>query len=331
MPRKRKINKHLPPRVYWKNGAFRFLTKEGKWIRLGKSLSEALTAYAEHFERPLQNRTMRAVIDRYLMEILPQKAVSTTKTERYGLMKLKTFFGDMEPSTITPVDVYRYMDLRKKTSLIQANKEMSILSSVFLSAIRWGVVADNPCRNVKRFAEPTRDRYVEHEEFNAFYNYVSDSPIIQAVMLVDYFTAMRLGDVLFIKLPDLKPQGIEFVASKTKKKSIIEWSDDLIRAVELARSLLSHRVDSIYLFSKPNGQPYTADGFKSIWQRWMRKAIKAGVIKERFMIKDIRSKAATDAEDDNDIFFAQRLLQHSSPRTTERHYIRKVQKVAPTR
>ncbi len=66
------------------------------------------------------------------------------------------------------------------------------------------------------------------------------------------------------------------------------------------------------------------EGFKSNWQRLMRKCMGRGVIAERFQFRDLRAKTGSDSEDDN-------LLGHEDPRTLHRHYKRKPTKVTPLR
>jgi len=327
-PPRKKLNTHLPPRVYQKHGGYYFVDKNRKWIKLGNTLAEAMQVYSQMFERPLASKTMHAVFDRYMKEVSSQKAVSTHKVEMYNIQGLRTFFGPMKPDEITPVDVYEYLDLRKQQTVFQANKELSLLSGVLAYAIRWGVISQNVCRDIKRFKEPTRDRYVQDEEFETFYNYADD--LIKAFMLVSYLTALRLGDVLDIKLGDLTEEGILIDANKTRKKSLIMWTDALRDAVNFARKL-KRPVRGLYLFCTQKGKPYSSDGLKAIWQRKMRKAHEEGVLQERFMIKDLRAKAATDIEQNRGLEFAQALLGHSNASTTRRHYIRKVQKVNPVR
>jgi hypothetical protein len=40
----RTANKHLPLRMYWKNGAYWFVSRENKWKRLGADYAGALRA-----------------------------------------------------------------------------------------------------------------------------------------------------------------------------------------------------------------------------------------------------------------------------------------------
>lgn len=76
------------------------------------------------------------------------------------------------------------------------------------------------------------------------------------------------------------------------------------------------------------GQPYTASGFDSIWQRAMQRALGAGVLKERFTEHDIRAKTLTDAAGLGQD--AQKLAGHKSRAMTDRYIkTRTIEKVKP--
>ncbi len=81
------------------------------------------------------------------------------------------------------------------------------------------------------------------------------------------------------------------------------------------------------LFRTRTGTPYTGSGFRAIWQRYMRSAIRDGVLRERFADHDIRAKSATDAVAQG--LDATRLLGHSDPQVTHRHYLRGAAVVRP--
>ena len=62
---------------------------------------------------------------------------------------LKQAFGKTRPEQIKPKHVYTYMDARGAKAKTGANRERSLLSSIFSYLIRWGVVEDNPCKMSK--------------------------------------------------------------------------------------------------------------------------------------------------------------------------------------
>jgi integrase len=79
------------------------------------------------------------------------------------------------------------------------------------------------------------------------------------------------------------------------------------------------------LFCTRRGQPYTVDGFNSIWQRKMKKALEQGILTERFTDHDIRAKTGSDTNEAH----AVELLAHDDAKTTKRHYRRKTPVVTP--
>ena len=58
----------------------------------------------------------------------------------------------MVPSEFRARDGYAYYNERKKKSLKRAVAEMALLSHTFTKAIEWGIVDENPCREIGRSA-----------------------------------------------------------------------------------------------------------------------------------------------------------------------------------
>lgn len=325
MGRRRKHDKHLPQRVYHKHKGYYFVTLENKWIRLGSAYGEAMRAWAELVAQPQSASTMNDLFDRYMREVAPTKAPVTYKGNQREMQPLRVFFGRMRPSEVEPIHVYQYLDERGKLARVRANREKALLSHVFSMAIRWGLLRDNACKNVKRLSEKPRDRYVEDWELQAFVNTAPE--LIRQYVAFKYLTGLRQGDILKLRLDALRDDGIHVVTGKTGRRLIIEWTGDLTYVLDHVRALRT-KIKSVYLFSTRQGQPYTSDGFRSIWQRAMKKAMESGVIKERFTDHDIRAKSGTDADASG--LDAQALLGHEDAATTRR-YIRHKQahKVAP--
>ncbi len=270
---------------------------------------------------------MGILLDRYLAEIAPQKAHNTYKDNIRYIQNLKTAFGEMRPTEITPVDIYQYLDVRGETAKSAANREKEVLSHVFTMGVRWGIVQDNPCRFVRSFPEKQRDRYIEDWEFNAVHAIAS--PLFQCLMDFAYLTALRRGDILSIELKQLTEEGIKINTSKTGAKLLIEWTPDFKLAVENIKKL-KRPIYGLHLFCNRYGKPYTNRGISCMWQRLMNKAMDDGVIEERFTFKDIRRKSASDVEKTSSRENARKLLGHTTQRTTAR-YISGVRKVKPVR
>lgn len=322
-PKRRQNDKHLPPRVYRKHNAFYLVTRENKWVRLGKTEQEMYASLSRlNGEVAVMEKGMAALFARYEVEVVPTKAPRTQVDNRKELENLRRSFGNVDPAKIKPVHIYQYLDARGKVAKTRANREVALLSHVFTYAIRWGVIEANPCRDVQKFSEKPRDRYVEDWEYAAVYQLAP--PIVQAAMEIAVITGMRQGDILALKRADLSEAGVQIVQAKTRKKQIFEWTPALRAAVELATGI-ERSISSMWIFATTTGRRYSSSGFQTAWQRLMDKAIADGVIANRFTFHDLRAKAGSEHHD------ATRLLGHQSPATTRRVYERKPDKVKPIR
>jgi integrase len=94
------------------------------------------------------------------------------------------------------------------------------------------------------------------------------------------------------------------------------------------KEIISAAGGNFSLISNRKRQPYTPDGFSSLWDRWRRRALAAKVIVQNFNDTDIRAASSADVETLEE---AARLLGHASPQTTQRHYRRRPAKVRPIR
>ncbi len=313
--------KRLPTRVYFKHNAYYYVTlPDRKWVRLGKSQAEMYKALAKIADVESGRGTMLEYLFRYENEIIPTKAETTQKDNLREISNLKRAFGHMKPEAIKPKHIYAYMDARGKTAKVAANHEKSLLSHAFSYMIRWGVIETNPCREVKKFTEKPRTRYIEDWEYAAFKDFVP--PMLQAAMEVAVITGLRRGDLLALKCSELENEK-PIATSKTGKKVIFTLTPDLLSAIQLAKSV--RVIPSIYLITNLKGQPYTGRGFGASWRNHMKKAVESCVIQEPFRWNDLRSKAGSDHTSGD------RLLGHQDPKTTRRHYERKPIKVQPIR
>lgn len=302
--------------------------------RLGRTLSEAYRAWADKLELYSDARTMGELLDRYASEVIPLKAPKTQDSNQISIRKLKAVFGAMPIEAVKPKHVYQYRDIRGKQGKTAANRDIEVLSHAFTKAIEWGLCENHPIKGkVRKFSTPPRRRYVEDWEVQEALKVAS--PFLAAYIRIKLLTGLRRGDLLSLKVSDLKDDGIHVEPKKTAqttgKRIIIEWSDDLRSAIEGVVGLRK-KVLSIWLFHTNKGQPYikengNANGFDSIWQRFMAKALKDTGLKLRFTEHDLRAKVASDT----DVVHAQNLLGHSTSTMTEKTYRRKPNIVKPTK
>ena len=264
--------------------------------------------------------TLSDIFDRYLIEEIPGKSPAYQKDQRAHIKRLCKVFGDARPDELTRQHVYQYLDARRKFPYA-ANHEIATLSHVFSKAIRWGILDNNPVKDIEYFPRKPRDRYVSDEEFWTVHRTMP--PMFQVAMELAVLTGLRRGDLLALTRDNLTDDGIEVVTSKTDKALIIEWSDELRAVVQ--RALRHPPQVRRPIICTRKGTAYTGNGFATIWQLLMLKAVAGGV--KRFQFRDLRAKSASD--DTLDASSAR--LGHESTAITQRVYRRKPRRVRPLR
>lgn len=349
MPPKRRNpeNKGLPSRWKFQHGAYYYRVPPGleplwdgkQFYRLGKTLPEAYQIWAERIVEKEKSSTVGKLLDRYALEVVPTKAPTTQANNLIFIRALRAAFGEFPLTAVKPKHVYQYVDAR--TAKISAHREIEVLSHAFTKAVQWGYIDRHPFKGEVRLeGEKPRTRYVEDWELVEALALPATRKkgsveMIQAYMKIKLLTGLRRGDLLRLSVANLQGDGLYVTPGKTAKTSgkrlIIEWSDELRAAVEEAKK--ARPVISPFLFCNRRGECYvkedcTANGWDSIWQRFMDRLLEETKIELRFTEHDIRAKCASDAET---LAHAQQLLAHADGRTTERVYRRKPERVKPLR
>lgn len=328
MGRKRIHNRHLPERVYLQHGTYYYIPKQGSKFRLARDFVEAMAKWASitgKSHAPSPSASLADIMDAYMLEVLPRKALRTQEDYQTALGLLRQVFGHMRPVEVEPHHIYAYMD--KRRAPIRANREKAVLSGVFKLAIRKGIKTDNPCRLVARNPEKPRDRLVEDEEIASWRMHAGK--LLNAYVDLKLLTGQRQGDLLRLTRAADQPDGLHVEIRKTKRRVIFEWTPDLRAAVDGIYSLNSG-VRCLAFFPVSRGErrgtPISQRGFKSLWQRAMNSYVAEGCM--RFTEHDLRGKVATDAKEQGRD--AQQLLQHKTRAQTDAYIkARAVEVVAP--
>lgn len=311
--------KKFPKYVTFKHGAYYYRPNSKTWLRLGRTESEMYLELAKITSGKSGN-TMASHFAKYLKEYTPKKAITTQKEEMRIMNNIIKSFGRMYSHEIKPHHVFKYHEARTKMSPNGADREKALLSSVMGKLMNQGIVDRNPCLGIKKNGSKVRDRYVTDDEFAAVLKHAS--PIMQTAMTIAYLTGLRMGDILSLTVANIKEDGLYCDTSKTTRSMIYNWSDALLDTINKAREYTGN---STYIIANKHGQRYTSSGFKSSWQRLMRKVVELEGI-ERFQFRDLRTKAAEDTLEN-----AQKLLGHSSDKVTNRNYKVRPWRVNPTK
>lgn len=333
-------NRDLPPGVYRRNRkrksgkvwvGYYYRNSEGKEVPLGTDLAKARIKWAdlEAKDVPIDLRTMKAIFDRYMRDIIPKKGERTQKDNLAELRQLRPVFDEAPIDAITPAMIAQYRDAR--SAKVRANREIATLSHVFNMAREWGLTAkENPCQGVRKNREVPRDFYANDAVWDAVYR--KADPGLKDAMDLAYLTGQRPADVLVMRKDDVDGNFLVVQQKKTKKRLRILLSDNGIDnglgvlLKQIAARNAAH--PSPYWIISSAGQRMTAPMLRRRWdearERAQAVAVELGdhALAQKvvqFQFRDIRPKAASEIKDIDD---ASLLLGHTKGDITERVYRR---------
>jgi len=325
MSRPRKTNAHLPKYVTVIHGSYWYRPPEGEYVNIGPEGQEHLVwrFMADKTAPSAPGKTMHDFFERYKREVLPLLGLRTQKDYVRHLVRLERSFGHMRPNEIQPRDIGAFLDRPK--GKIQANKQVAVLSAIFSKMVgRWYVADKNPCQHVERNDSHKRSRYITDAEFQTIYSLAK--PRIQIAMDLALLTGQRQGDLLSLLQTHVSEDGVFFQQGKTGKRLLVCMSPALKEVLDRAKAMLP-RVDiGGYVLRTRKGTRYTGEGFRACWQRMMRKAMKRGLLSERFTFHDIRAKSVSDSKTLEEAF---ERAGHTSMAMTRGTYDRGIRKVTP--
>lgn len=303
--RPRKKDKHLPPCVYYRSGAF-YLVRRGKWQRLGADLSTALAEYGRRLEAPKGG--MAALIEEALPIITKNVAKSTADQYAVAARKLSGMLAEFAPEQVQQRHVAQIRRSLDSTPNM-ANRCLTVLRLVFSYAVEQQVIDNNPATGIKRLEEAKRERLIARDEYTRIYN--AAPPRLQVIMDLLYLTGQRVMDVVKIRRNDITEAGIYFRQGKTGARLLVAWSPELRAVVERAKGLCGN-VKALTLLHNRRGK---APDYKTVYEQWTAACSRAGVPDAD--MRDLRAMSGTATEEQGKNPTA--LLGHTSPTMTKRY------------
>lgn len=317
MPRVRKHDRHLPPRMRLRAGTYYLVEQahgRSRWHNLGRDYSAALRAWAEAARTEARVTTVDDLLAHYLTACVT-RATATLAGYRAQAASLSSPFGSLRLEEVRRADIARYMTIRGG---VIANRERDLFRAAWNWALNAGLTEiPNPMAGMRhRNPERKRTRYVTDAELEALEGHANGH--IGALLRFLYLTGMRLGDALRLPLSAAQADGVRWVTGKTKTPQHVRWSPALRRCWSKAAG----KRQTGPLFVSRLRRAYTVQGVEAIFQRLR---VRAGV--EDVRLHDLRRKAASDVP----LEHAQRLLGHASPGLTRQRYKVKADPVKPVR
>ncbi len=148
--------------------------------------------------------TLAAYCDTYL-ELFRTAKENTLAARKRAVNALVTHLGEYPLNRITPFVVEKYRMERRENDGIKdssSNVDISILSHIFTTAIKAGIVEKNPCKEVRRLkVTQVKDRVLNQSEIALLMDKLQGKD--RLVVLVGLFTGLRLGGVLSLSWQDI--------------------------------------------------------------------------------------------------------------------------------
>jgi integrase len=339
MPRKRSnpADNWLPPRVYRGRSRYEYRPLRADVVLLcflpkDKIESAAVKVqvwddYKKAIAAPVARRDIAALMAAYFLS--PQFARKSANTKidyKVYSRRIGRVFGHMLPNELKSPHIRQFMDaLEAQGKIVTANRHHSFLSIILGWGLERGWCNSNPAKDVKKFEEEPRDRYIEDWEYNLVYAIAIASayPYIAPMMEFAYMMRARSIELLNLTENDVLEGGLYLKRRKKSNSEITGWSDRLIAALNDARALFPDAPVNIKrpIFHGKSGCPIPRSAFKTAWRRIINQALKSGLI-EIFTFHDIKAKGVTDHD-----------TKESGHRTKKGHkiYDRKPGIIAPTR
>lgn len=270
--------------------------------------------------------TVSELLDRLVPAHFPKLARRTQVDNLRHVEALKQLWGNVPADQLTARMIGQWMNGGPARGRIQRGKIVSLLATMYKYAVgEWFIVDSNPTRDLRMPKGNHRTRYITDAEFEAVRSVAS--PRLRAAMDLALLTGQRQGDILGLRWDhiDVNKRVIHIRQGKTGKRFGIAISEALEEVLVRCKRM-TPALPRAYVMRTKEGERYTPEGFRTMWQRTMKKAVEIGAIKEPFTFHDIRAKCASDHADINK---AGNLLGHQNVQMTKTVYDRSIRIMDP--
>jgi len=260
----------------------------------GETIKDLCSAYIERHAKP-HKRSWRDDQRRIDSHLLPA-------------------WGNRKAKSITGTDAAALHSKIGKIAPYEANRTLALISKMFELARRWGFVAKdhaNPARDIDRFKEHKRDRWVSPEELPRLARAIDAEAnvYIRMALWLYLLTGVRKSELLAAQWDDIDWQRQELRLSETKAGRV--------HYVPLSAPAMAILRDVPRLEGNPHILPGHIHGrsLVNINKPWTRVRKGAGV--EDVRLHDLRRTVGSWlAQSGNSLHLIGRVLNHSNQSTT---------------
>lgn len=276
----------------------------------------------QSFRAPNLDRTIGEMIDLYQQSpAYRMLAAGTRENYARSLARMRVVFGAVALQAWAPAWGQHYLAQKSQTPAA-GNYDLAVLSAVFSAAVREGLLAHNPCREVRRHPAPPRDRYVADSEVRAFRAHCTERA--NAYVDLKLSTGARQGQLAVVAWSDWDGETLFIKAAKGGKDT--QYGGPGVRAAlgRCARAFHGLPLESAADLDCPVIVTRAGKGYRgakhmisSLWHPAMKRYTATGAA--RFHEHDLRAKVASDSPN---LSVAQERLGHQTSTITQRVYRR---------
>lgn len=312
-----------------KNGgaSYRYHPHAGKPINLGRDKGAAIQQVLDMGNKSTDEGQFSRLWRLYQERPEFKRLADSTKDQyRDNWKELEKVFARGVVAAIKPKDIARYLRVHRVSAPVVANREVALLSNLFNLAVELGDMDRNPCKEVRRNPEESRDRLVEMEEFEPFVAWAlqqgASNVVLVSMAQFAALTGNRRAEFLKLHWPQVDEHVVRLQRAKQRgkksKRELIGVSTALQEVLDRMKAAEGYSPMGAVFRAPRTGNAYSEAGFKGMWQRLMKKALDEKIIAERFTFHDLRGHYTTYFK----LRFGELPELHADPKTTANVYER---------
>lgn len=269
----------------WSDGktvTYRYKPVDKPWMNLGTDYAAACRKVLDMNGAAPHHGSLRWVWEKYQDAKRWKRLADGTRAD-YTLAwkQIDAHLGSMPVVAITAPQVARYVHITRADSPRRADIEKTLLSNLCKHAILLGVGQVNPTIGVEPHGSEPSEVMPEEAALRAFLQWLAkQSPQRQVIGQMAEFAA--LGGSRRCEFLDVAWTQVDEAAGLIRLKRAKQRGRVIFDALSIspAMSALLARLprDGAWLFTTRDGNPYSDDGFKTLWQRCVIAAIDERVI-----------------------------------------------------
>lgn len=263
-----------------------------------------------------RDRNFAEFVQEYLTYSKGNKAPLSYDRDMRVLKLFAEFMQVDKVGAITAARLEAYKTRRREQGTMAStiNRELNTIKAMLNKAVAWGALSESPAKSVQKFKEPKRQvRYLTKEEIKTTLKAASDRlrPILETFL----HTGMRRDELIHLTWGDIDFKGkVLSVQSKNgwnPKDYEVRHIPMTARLVQLLKDLPKR--DGTFIFRNGSGQKLDGNvlsrDFRVLFRGCGIKNVSVHTLRHTFASHLVMNGA--------DIYTVQKLLGHSSIKTTE--------------